>query len=364
MDNALSVHIKGIHKQFGSTKVLRGISFDVEQGEFLTLLGPSGCGKTTLLRIIAGFIKPDLGAVLIGDTNITDIPPYKRGLGMVFQNYALWPHMSIEEHLLFGLKLANLDSQTIQERIAWAIELVGLAGLEKRRPGELSGGQQQRVALARAIALQPKILLLDEPLSNLDRKLRDGMRIELSTLQKRLGITTIYVTHDQQEALTMSDRILVLNRGKIEQISSPRKLYDAPNSAFVANFVGYANLVPVEILEQKQGMAIVQMDGQRIRVPVNNTSIVEYRTGLLVIRPENLKLVDEGLSKKQMFTGKVENIAYEGKEIRCSIAMEGSKKSLTMICSSASRLTLGDYVGLTVVESTLVPGEGEDLSGQ
>ena len=193
MDKALSVHVKDIRKSFGSTEVLKGITADVKPGEFLTLLGPSGCGKTTLLRIIAGFIKPDSGSIHIGDTNISNVPSYLRGLGMVFQNYALWPHMTVKEHLTFGLKLSNIDSDTMQKRVTWALELVGLTGFEERRPTELSGGQQQRVALARAIALQPKILLLDEPLSNLDRKLRDGMRVELRILQERLGLSLIHI---------------------------------------------------------------------------------------------------------------------------------------------------------------------------
>ncbi len=359
LDKALSVHVKDIRKSFGSTEVLKGITADVKPGEFLTLLGPSGCGKTTLLRIIAGFIKPDSGSIHIGDTNISNVPSYLRGLGMVFQNYALWPHMTVKEHLTFGLKLSNIDSDTMQKRVTWALELVGLTGFEERRPTELSGGQQQRVALARAIALQPKILLLDEPLSNLDRKLRDGMRVELRILQERLGITTIYVTHDQQEALAMSDRILVLNRGKIEQMSGPKELYDSPNSAFVANFVGHANLIPVTILERTKNTVVLEIASSKISVPVNNPSF-GYSSGILVIRPENIAFTNQTTGVNPMFTGRIENTVYEGKELRCSIRIKETKTSLSVICPSTTQIHPGEQVGLTILNSTLVPAEGED----
>lgn len=356
MNNTLlSVHIKGISKTYGTVSVLRGLSFDVGPGEFLTLLGPSGCGKTTLLRIIAGFAKPDCGSVHIGPVDVTNMPPYLRGLGMVFQDYALWPHMNVKQHLAFGLQLTNLDKEEMDKRVAWALELVGLTGYEDRRPAKLSGGQKQRVALARAISLQAKILLLDEPLSNLDRKLRDTMRVEIRSLQKHLGITAIYVTHDQQEALTMSDRILVLNNGEIQQISEPKALYNTPNSAFVADFVGSANLLPVDIVELERGRAILEMKGIRIDVPINNAAFFTSRSALLAIRPENIVLTAIG---EGTFSGEVQSAIYEGKGTECGIKILGSDIALNVSCPSTATIQPGQRVGLAVLSGTLVPLRG------
>ena len=222
----MRISVRGLTKRFGANVVVSRASFDIEEGELFTLLGPSGCGKTTLLRLIAGFYAPDEGEVRFDERVVNEMPPHERGIGMVFQNYALWPHMTVSENVAYGLKLRKLPKGEIAQRIGAVLEKVKLSGLESRYPGQISGGQQQRVALARALVLNPKILLLDEPLSNLDAKIRIQVRAEIRKLQKELGITTVYVTHDQEEALTLSDRIAVFNQGSILQVGPPKALYD------------------------------------------------------------------------------------------------------------------------------------------
>jgi ABC-type Fe3+/spermidine/putrescine transport system ATPase subunit len=235
--------LAGITRTYGAFTAVDNVDLEVGDGEFVTLLGPSGCGKTTTLRMVAGFIEPDSGEIWFDDRRMTDVPPHRRNTAMVFQSYALFPHMSVAQNVAFGLKMRNLPAAEQAARIAEALDMVSLRGLEDRRPGQLSGGQQQRVALARAIVTRPDILLFDEPLSNLDAKLREKVRLEIRELQRRLDITTLYVTHDQAEALAISDRIVVMNGGRIEQIGDPGSIYRAPRSAFVADFLGAANIV-------------------------------------------------------------------------------------------------------------------------
>jgi iron(III) transport system ATP-binding protein len=236
------VEARNIELSYGATKVLRDITLTVEPGEFFALLGPSGSGKSTLLRLIAGFNQHQAGELLIGGRDVTGVPPWKRNVGMVFQNYALWPHMTVARNVAFGLEERRLPRAEVEERTAAALALVGLEGFGERRPNQLSGGQQQRVALARTLAIEPQVLLLDEPLSNLDAKLRVQMRRELLQLHKSLGITTIFVTHDQEEAMTICDRIAVLDQGVIQQVGTPEELFDRPVNRFVAQFVGSVNL--------------------------------------------------------------------------------------------------------------------------
>jgi len=237
------VDIRNVSLAFGATQVLRDISLTIEPGEFFALLGPSGCGKSTLLRLIAGFNQAQAGTVEIDGAEITDIPPWKRDIGMVFQNYALWPHLTVAQNVAFGLEERRLPRAEVARKTAAALELVGLKDFGQRRPNQLSGGQQQRVAVARTIAIEPKVLLLDEPLSNLDAQLRVHMRTELLALQRKLGITTIFVTHDQEEALSISDRVAVLDRGTIQQVGTPMDLFDRPVNRFIASFVGTINLL-------------------------------------------------------------------------------------------------------------------------
>jgi iron(III) transport system ATP-binding protein len=237
------VEIEDVSLAYGATPVLREVSVAIEPGEFFALLGPSGSGKSTLLRLLAGFLQPQTGSIRVGGADITRVPPWERDIGMVFQNYALWPHMTAQQNVAFGLEERRLPRAEIDRRVASALELVGLGDLGARRPGQLSGGQQQRVALARTIAIEPKVLLLDEPLSNLDAKLRIHMRVELLALQRKLGITTIFVTHDQEEALSIADRVAVLDQGVIQQVGTPVELYDTPANRFIATFVGTINLL-------------------------------------------------------------------------------------------------------------------------
>ncbi len=238
----VKVEFQDIALAFGKTEVLRNISLAIEPGEFFALLGPSGSGKSTLLRVIAGFARPQSGRVLVDGKDISAVPPWKRDIGMVFQNYALWPHMTVHDNVAFGLEERKLPRDAVRRKVAAALDLVGLTELAARRPSQLSGGQQQRVALARTIAIEPKVLLLDEPLSNLDAKLRVHMRAELLALQRKLGVTTIFVTHDQEEALSISDRVAVLDAGVIQQVGTPIELFDLPANRFIANFVGTINL--------------------------------------------------------------------------------------------------------------------------
>jgi iron(III) transport system ATP-binding protein len=238
----VKVEFQNIALAFGKTQVLRDIDLVIEPGEFFALLGPSGSGKSTLLRVLAGFARPQAGRVLVDGKDISAVPPWQRDIGMVFQNYALWPHLSVRANVAFGLEERRLPRQVIERKVAAALGLVGLQEFAARRPSQLSGGQQQRVALARTIAIEPKVLLLDEPLSNLDAKLRVHMRTELLALQRKLGVTTIFVTHDQEEALSISDRVAVLDAGVIQQVGTPLELFDRPANRFIANFVGTVNM--------------------------------------------------------------------------------------------------------------------------
>lgn len=272
----VTIELSGIKKAWEDFK-LEINDLRVKDGEFLTLLGPSGCGKTTTLRIIAGFEKPDSGEILFDGKSVNELPPYERGIGIVFQDYALFPHMSVFKNVAFGLEMRRLPKAEIERRVKWALDLVGLKGFENRYPEQLSGGQQQRVALARALVVEPQVLLLDEPLSNLDAKIRERLRGEIRRIQRELGITTIYVTHDQEEAMAISDRIAVMNVGKLEQVGSPLELYYRPKTEFVARFLGLSNILE---LEARNGVACagklcfpVEREG-RVRIFFRPESVV------------------------------------------------------------------------------------------
>src|SRR5882724_6288361 len=254
----MKIWIDGVVKRFGAVTAVDRAELTVEDGELFTLLGPSGCGKTTLLRLLAGFYQPDSGEIRFGDRIVSGLLPYERNIGMVFQNYALWPHMTVEANVAYGLKLRKLATAEIAARLAEGLRKVNLTGFESRYPGQLSGGQQQRVALARALVLNPDILLLDEPLSNLDAKIRVQVRAEIRKLQQELGITTIYVTHDQEEALSLSDRVAVMKDGRVLQVGIPKELYERPVNRFVADFVGTNNLLPGRVSRRAGAHALVQ----------------------------------------------------------------------------------------------------------
>jgi putative spermidine/putrescine transport system ATP-binding protein len=288
------VEIRGAFKKFGSNIVLSGIDLEVRQGELLTLLGPSGCGKTTTLNAIAGFLELDDGEVYIKGKRMNGVPPYKRGLGMVFQSYSVFPHMTVYENLEFGLSLYKVGKEERKRMIHKILELVKMSALGERYPRELSGGQRQRVAIARALVVQPKLLLLDEPLSNLDAKLRHELRAEIKRLQKEVGVTTIFVTHDQEEALSMSDRIVVMNKGTIEQIGTPTEIYQNPKTEFVFHFIGKSNCFTGQIHSMDESMIGVQLQGDwKISVKAENRMGSDRACAVgnevkLYIRPEKL----------------------------------------------------------------------------
>jgi len=289
--------IRDLDRRLGSHAVITGLNLEVYDKEFVTLLGPSGCGKTTTLRILAGFLKPDRGEIYVDGRLLsspqTVVPPEKRRMGMVFQNYAIWPHMTVFENVAFGLRLARVSRAEIQRRVDEALRLVGLLGLDKRYPGQLSGGQQQRVALARSLVVEPEILLLDEPLSNLDAKLRDRMRVELKELQRRTGITFIYVTHDQSEALALSDRIVLLSNGILQQVGTPREIYEQPANLFVADFMGTINMLPGQVIGTTNGMARVAIaNGSTLMATPRAGAVSDNTDVTLVIRPEAIRMTD------------------------------------------------------------------------
>jgi iron(III) transport system ATP-binding protein len=276
---------------YGANQVLKGINLRIEPGEFFALLGPSGSGKSTLLRLIAGFNQHNRGRLLVDGQDITGVPPHARNIGMVFQNYALWPHMSVHDNVAFGLVERRVAKQEIARRVAEALALVGLGDYAQRRPNQLSGGQQQRVALARTIVIEPQVLLLDEPLSNLDKNLRVQMRQELLSLQRKLGITTIFVTHDQEEAMTTADRMAVLDQGVLQQVGSPTELFDRPANAFVAGFVGTANLLPARVLRTGSEATAFAVDGVGELQLSQAGSLAAGARAMLSFRPHETQLV-------------------------------------------------------------------------
>ncbi len=296
---------KDRHKEVVAVK---NLNLEIEEGEFLTLLGPSGCGKTTTLRMVGGFEVPTKGRIFIAGEDVTDMPPNKRDTAMVFQSYALFPHMTVFENVAYGLRIRKVPREEVERSVKEVLEMVNLSGLESRYPGRLSGGQQQRVALARALVIKPKVLLLDEPLSNLDAKLREQMRLELKRIQRETGITFVYVTHDQAEAMVMSDRVVVMKDGEAVQIDPPDMVYRYPKNVFVATFIGRANILDAEVLEVEGGKAVVRSTLGTVRVGLRDEG--EWRSGdraKLVIRPEGITLNERG-----QFEGKVLNRVYTG----------------------------------------------------
>ena len=319
---AVSIRLENVSKTFihrikGKVSAVDQVSLQVEPGEFLTLLGPSGCGKTTTLRMIAGFERPDRGRIFIGDEDVTDLMANQRNIGFVFQNYALFPHLSVFENVAYGLRVKGMQRAEIEKAVNDVLALVGLKGYEHQFPHQLSGGEQQRVALARAVVIQPRVLLFDEPLSNLDAKLRVYMRSEIRRLQKTLSITTVYVTHDQEEALSLSDRIVVMRSGKIEQIGTPFEIYNQPANAFVASFIGTLNVLDARVVDPKLGLLLVE--GQEVLAcgPVPSGQVK------LSLRPEMLSLESHPGDENHL-AGTLSNIIFLGSIVRLVIGT-GSK---------------------------------------
>lgn len=318
----MNIRLENLVKKFGSLEAVSHVSLDIQDGELFTLLGPSGCGKTTILRLIGGFHKPDQGEVFFGKRAVAHIPPYERNIGMVFQNYALWPHMKISENVAYGLRIKKFPKSEIREKVNRTLGLVNLKGLEDRYPGQLSGGQQQRVALARALVLNPDVLLLDEPLSNLDAKIRLQVRAEIRKLQKELGITTIYVTHDQEEALTLSDRIAVLNQGKLQQTGTPLDLYEKPERPFVADFIGINNLISGVVEGGDKGE-----DRIRVKTPfgtiisLNNGRLKASEKCIVCVRPETAS-IGPSVTQEEDFNsipGTISFASYIGNTVRYDV---------------------------------------------
>ena len=349
---ALPITIRGMTKTYGDVHALNEVDLDVKSGEFLTLLGPSGSGKTTLLMVLAGFTRPDHGSLKFGKTEVIRTPPHKRGVGMVFQNYALFPHMTVAENIAYPLKIRRLSQAEIAPRVEGALETVQLGGYGDRRIGQLSGGQKQRVALARAIVFEPRILLMDEPLSALDKKLRDRMQIELRHLHEKLGLTTVYVTHDQREALTMSDRIAVINYGKLMQLGTPIEIYDHPANRFVADFIGESAFLPA------------MRDGEKITYAGRALAVEETPGGsdelLVMLRPERLQLMNgEASPDINRFPASVEDVVYQGDSFLLYARLEDGtvlslrdvvrRDTLGVLPKAGDSITLGLHARDTVI---------------
>jgi iron(III) transport system ATP-binding protein len=347
------ISIERVTKRFGAVTAVRELSLDVADREFVTLLGPSGCGKTTLLRLVAGFMAPDEGEIRVGATTLSSpasvVPPERRGMGMVFQNYAVWPHKTVYQNVAFGLEVRKVDKRDVRLRVARVLEMVNLSGLERRYPNELSGGQQQRVALARSLVVEPGILLLDEPLSNLDAKLRERMRWELKDLQRRTGIIFVYVTHDQSEAMALSDRIAVMHQGELIQHGTPREVYTRPTSKTVADFMGLVNLVPGRVVRTAGEASVVSVGGD---YPITLPLAPGMRDGQPVqvaIRPENLRLgplaaapTAEG---EGMVPAKVVDVTFLGNFLDCHVILDDGSLIRVQV-DPGHALEVGQRVGV------------------
>lgn len=325
--DASGIHIKNLLKTFGKFVAVNDLTLNIEKGEFITLLGPSGSGKTTTLMMIAGFLFPNSGDILVGENSIVSKPAHKRNIGIVFQNYSLFPHMTISKNIAFPLDMRKFGSEDIEKRVKDALELVELYHLKDRYPKQLSGGQQQRVALARALVFRPPILLMDEPLGALDKNLRESMQLEIKEIQERLNITTVYVTHDQTEALTMSDRIVVMNNGRIEQIGSPDELYDRPVNKFVASFIGESNFLEGKVSSaQENTLMISSEDGTTFRTTKNREKAIGEEV-CIAVRPENLFFVSEkqtsedcnsvnGVIEEEIYLGEIQKYKVRTSQIQ------------------------------------------------
>jgi putative spermidine/putrescine transport system ATP-binding protein len=357
-----ALRVTSVYKSFDQVEVLKNLSLEVRAGEFLTLLGPSGCGKTTLLNIIAGFFPPDRGLIEIEDVDVTAVPAHRRDTAMVFQNYALFPHLTVARNVAFGLRMrTRLARAEIEKRVAEALDLVQMDGMQDRYPQQLSGGQQQRTALARALVLKPALLLLDEPLSNLDANLREAMQVELRFLQRDIGITTILVTHDQVEAFVVSDRIAVMHGGRVEQLGTPSELYQGPVSRKIANFVGRMNWIPGHLVSG----GIFEADlgsGVRIRIPVN-TICPAGTPGDLMLRPEHIRVTSGPTSRGDgELVGKVISQIYLGPMTFCHVRIGET----TLIAHHSGPPLAGldrAFVSWPERESSFMPSDQRDIRG-
>jgi len=362
----MSVVLENVRKVFGdpgrpdrAVVAVDGVSLEVKEGELVTFLGPSGCGKTTALRIIAGFETPTSGRVLIGGEDVSHLPPHTRNTAMVFQSYAIFPHLTVAQNVGFGLEMRGVPKGDILTRVRSILELVELAGLEHRAPEQLSGGQQQRVALARAIITEPRVLLFDEPLSNLDAKLREQMRGEVRKLQRRLGITSVYVTHDQAEAMALSDRIVVMEAGRVQQEGSPFEIYARPANRFVADFIGRVNFVEGRVVSVGTNAARLNVRNRLLDLPMPRTPLRPGETATLVVRPETIRIVPNTFSGSSAFAGTIRRAIYLGSTVEYEIEWGGT----TILAVTASPLEHGVLAEGMPVTFEFPPGATHLLPG-
>ena len=343
MARADFISIQHVSKHFGQLAAVDDVSLDIRQGEFFSLLGPSGCGKTTLLRMLGGFETPTLGEIFIDGTSLADVPAYHRPTNMVFQSYAIFPHLNVEANIAYGLRKDRLAQTELRRRVDEMLNLVKLQGLGKRQSTQLSGGQRQRVALARALIKRPKVLLLDEPLGALDRKLREEMQVELRLLQQRVGITFVFVTHDQEEALTMSDRVAVMDSGKVLQVAPPNELYERPNCITVASFIGQMNFLPA-VVKHANG-ASVDLEVAGFGASKAMTSKPLPRNDVTVaLRPEKLRLGQEAQAMQNRTEAKIEAVAYLGDRCHVHLRAAGIEKALLVTAATDIPLRQGDMI--------------------
>jgi spermidine/putrescine transport system ATP-binding protein len=361
-----AAELRGVSKRFGTAVALDRIDLAALEGEFLTLLGPSGCGKTTCLRLLSGLEQPDTGSVFLAGQDVTAQPPYRREVNQVFQSYALFPHLNVRENIEFGLRMQRLSAAEIKRRVGGVVELVALGDLTNRRPAQLSGGQRQRVALARALVCEPKVLLLDEPLSALDARLRAQVRTELRLLQRRLGLTFIFVTHDQEEALTLSDRVAVLNRGKLEQIGAVEDIYHHPANRFVAGFIGEANVLDATVIGAKDEYYTCQVGALRLELPAANVPGPTLNRGdrlMLLIRPERVQVHSErpAAENGNVFAALVEDRTFQGATLSLSLKPDVTdaddsateKKLRALAMGAACQMPVGTRVWVHIPASDI-----------
>ena len=343
----VEVYLQNVVKLFGDVRAVDDVTLDIKKGELFFLLGPSGCGKTTCLRTVAGFYQPDSGNLYFDDNLMNDVPPHKRNTGMVFQNYALWPHMSIHENVEYGLSVRKLKKSERQKRVAEALEIVQMSEYAHRTANQLSGGQQQRIALARALVIKPDVLLLDEPLSNLDAKLRLDMRQEIKRIHLESGITAIYVTHDQKEALSLADRIAVMNSGKIVQVGTPREIYSYPKSQFVADFIGETNFINGRLTNVEDKRGIVESNIGNIQSINVNNEITVGESILCSVRPESISVANSSMpiDRVNRFSAKVLNLTYLGNVEEYHLLVEDKQEMKAVLHNpSGDERHLGDTV--------------------
>jgi spermidine/putrescine ABC transporter ATP-binding subunit len=351
--SSADVRFAGVEKKFGAATALHRLDLSVPHGSFFSLLGPSGCGKTTTLRLVAGFEQPTSGDIYIRNKRVTGVPAYKRNFGMVFQNFALFPHLTVRENVAFGLQMRRVGREEVRRKVESALELVALGAFGDRYPRQLSGGQQQRVALARAVVFEPDVLLLDEPLSALDKMLREQMQVEIRSLQKRLGTTTIFVTHDQEEALTMSDRVAVMKDGRIQQIGAPREIYDRPSSEFVATFLGASNILDAVVEARSGDKALVNFGGTRFAVA--GSPVAPGTRIKLALRPEKIAVRADGAVRARL-----REMIYRGAHTHLQLEVGGKLIAAVVPNSDVRPLALspGEDIGLDWDADSLVALDG------